>query len=266
MRRSLVSKFTLGAVGLVALSGCVTTDHQGRLVLGAPPQVLASFDTVNGDTLLRQYPGGGFDLAFPRRQERIPLPADYQTARLLGSRRVGGESVVIIEGSRPGCPLSYTMVMVGRGSYYTQDAGDCRTPVSFEMKRDGVLAVQNNADDPLVWYIGNGKTAGPLRYSAVFKPAEQPRDAQRGGKASREARAPSQPRANQERRDTPPRPRNQHPDTEVAAAPPPPVQKPAPRRLGTVGDDVLPEIVQASGGARTAPTITFDQAPAQPKP
>lgn len=262
--KRIFARALLAMIAATTLAGCVTVSPDGRVFVGGQPQVMERISTVRGDALMRRLPEGGFDLGFLDDDVILTPRPQIENPRLVKTGSVGDETAIVVGGSRPGCPVAYLMIMIGREKSYATTAGDCLTAVNFSASDEGLLAEQAGVDDPLMWWAGQGRVAGGKRYSVIKAENERAHAEQALAEKARteqeQARARSnRPTTSRKSRSAPDRPAGRDVATRTPA---PEIAAPRldlPARIRTVGDDVVPDAVEITTAKRAAPTLVLDK-------
>lgn len=254
------------AVAAAALSGCAVL-HSSREPPGPPtqndPRVVATFHSAIGRTVLIHKVDGTYDIIGIDSNQLIPLHRLVNKPKLLSTYIIRGATVTILQGESIDCPQAYLMVMISHKTYITKPAGDCVSSLSFEATEDGVVAVQEGASDPLIWWVEVSRSYGPVLFSVIERASQDRVEQQSGGE--------SRPQPASDRRSASPGPRTagpRHASTKKKQKPTtathPKIAPPAlPPQIKPVGEDVIPSQVAVDDVGDTLPTIRFDELPPQ---
>lgn len=211
-------------------------------------ETVGSFRTPRGNAELRRSRiDGSHEVVFPRRREFLRLP-HMEEASPVEVMTSGRETVLIMRGREADCAVSYRMIVIGRSDSGNTRIGNCRSDFRFSEQRGTILATELGAADPEYWQYSKREIVGPILQSALKSPAQQRPAA---SSSTRTASRPTTARPASSRQATASRPSAPAPATQTVAS------APAPKRLESVGYEVVPEAVEVTERS-SRPSVKLD--------
>lgn len=179
---------------------------------------------------------GKYSVGATRTGSIAPLE-NFTEARLIGAFPDGRETVAVIEGSAPGCPVTYKYVISDDNSFqWTRPLGDCSHVFRPTMLGSRLVMVEQGVTDPLMFAYQGHRITEPVRSSRVVGVRSVPAPG-----------LPPLPPARRMARDTPRIPAAEPPTKNV------PMTRVADRVPGAVGAPM-----KEGSSPMTGPNVVFD--------